>query len=88
MANAALEQYVYTELQGLSQAQGWSKDIDLVINKRTVLLLTDNDRERLEHDYDRARQSSLPLLDQIDWLDADEVQKVSYTSSYFLRRRL
>jgi len=75
LANAALEQHVYSELIGLSQTHGWSKDIDLVVNKRTILFITESDQERIERDFDRAQQSGLPLLDQIDWLGADEVKK-------------
>jgi hypothetical protein len=85
LANAALEQYVYSELQELSKVNKWSQAIDLVINKRTVLLLTESDKERVKHDYDRAQRCGLPLLDQIDWLEPDEVQKVILEGNFRCR---
>lgn len=77
LSNAALEEYVSSEIRKLSKERGWSEDIDLVINKRTVLLLTNSDEERAKRDYDHAQKAGLPLLDQIDWLEAEEVYRVS-----------
>ena len=75
-----LEEYTVSEIVTIIQNNGWESAVDLVEGGRVHLVFSDAEKVQIERDIRAALVCGVKALDNLERLDPEEVEKVSYPS--------
>lgn len=76
----ALENYVSSKLLKIIKQEGWDEDLDLVEGGRITMFMTEEEEQKARRDWETARMAGLERVDEVRWLEREEMQAKHGTS--------